>query len=252
MTGKSYVIRGYHFGYNDEYIYVCGSSIRSIHHDRTTALKQYRALTIEMVRDAYLGEQSSIFDASEEFINKLDAFVFDKTGVHIAQYGSIESYTQLPAKMSDNDVLAFARLAQMPGYELVEFDSEPVFNAIFNCSEQSYQMDYDECFEGLVYSSSQGETMGDLAELMEDNDWGDVEIKGSIKELSDQPTILGALIDNNECFTFNEDKQFLKLSNTKPEQFAALNELLKKPFFEIRKLTATQIMEMEEDMGDEY
>lgn len=252
MTGKSYVIRGYHFGYNDEYLYVCGSAIRSVHQDKSVAEKIYRSLTIECVRSAELSEESSVFDASEEFINKLDAFVFDKTGVHIASYGCIEPGVQLPAKLSDDDVLAFAKLAEMSSYQLVEFDSEPVFNAIWNCKEQSYQMDYDECYEGMVYSSSQQETMGDLARLMEYNDWGDVKIKGNINDISDQPTILRALIDSNKCFSFKEGKQHLKLSKTKPEQFAALNELLKKPFFEIRKLTAQQIMEMEEGMGYEY
>ena len=70
MTQPIYVIRGYYFGYNDEYYYVCGSRINSIYHDKQQAEQAYKALQVRHIKDVDLGEE-------EGFIESKDADLFD-------------------------------------------------------------------------------------------------------------------------------------------------------------------------------
>ena len=72
MSDKTYVIRGYHFGYNDETFYVAGSSIHKIYHDKAEAEANYKSLEVAAARQFSLHEMSSFFDGDEDFIkNKI-------------------------------------------------------------------------------------------------------------------------------------------------------------------------------------
>lgn len=252
MSGKTYVIRAYCFGYNDECYYVCGSRINGIYHDKEAAEKKYKALEVDYVRNTDLGEEGSIFDSGKNFIKKLDDFVFKKTGVHIMDGDYIDGGTSLPSKMSDDEVLEFAKLAKIQAYKLVAFESKPVFYALWDPMEQQYQLEYDECYTGLVYSESKSGAMKNLDDFIEDRDWQGTRLKGTLQDLSATPELLEKLIESHpKKFGYNQSKSELIIKKAKATSFSALNELLKVPLFELRELTPETLLELEQELADE-
>lgn len=252
MSNKTYVIRGYHFGYNDECFYVCGSTINSIYHDREEAELKYKSLVVKYARNSNLGEEGSIFDADSKFIQKIDNYVFEKTGIRIAQDGHVEHGVYLPSKMSDEEVFEFAKLADIQAYKLVAFESKPVFYALWDIEEEQYQYDYDEYYTGLVYAESREDAIANLEILIEDKKWTNMEITGTIEELSPNPILLEQFIKTNKCFTYDRSQASVRVKKAKAKDLAALNELLNKPMFELRELDPQTIIEIEEKLREEY
>ncbi len=239
---QSYVIRAAYFGYNDEVFYVSGQTINSVHTDKKEAELKLHKLVVEHARQMDLGEVASIFDGSDAFIKQLDDFVFLKCDKHIANGNYIDGGTYLPRELSDEDVFEFSKLSRMKAYDLVEFEDKPLFKALWDCEEEEYQMFFDEGMDGVIFASTDAELKENLAEFAEDKSWS--ELKGSIEELSDKPALLSALIESNEQLSFNNEKNVLKIKDESTDALLAVNELLKKPLFEVKELTAEQIEEL--------
>ena len=252
MSNQTYVIRGYHFGYNDECFYVCGSYIKNIYHDKEEAEQTYRALEIEYLRNANLCELGNIFDAEDNLLQQLDEYVFAKTGVHILEKGYVEYGVSLPSQMSDGEVLEFAQLADIHAYNLVEFKERPVFYALWDSKEEQYQQEFDEYYTSLVYASSREATMKNLESLIEDKGWQTLKIAGTLDELSLHPLLLEQLIKTNKCFSYDVSQPALSINQAQAHELAALNELLKKPLFEVRELEPESIMKLEKKLGHDY
>ena len=240
---KSYVIRAAYFGYNDEVFYVSGQTINSIHTDAEEALTKLNKLVVTHARQADLGEVDSVFDASNDYIKKLDDFVFEKCGKHIASGGYVDGGTYLPSELSDEDIFEFSKLAKMKAYDLVEFEDKPLFKTIWDCEKKEYQMFYDECMSGVIFAGTDKELKINLKEFAEENSWS--KIKGNVDDITDKPALLNSLIESNKKLTFDSEKGKLKIKNYSPSALLAVNELLKKPLFEVRELTADQIEELE-------
>ena len=252
MSDQTYVIRGYHFGYNDECFYVCGSSINTIYHNKEEAELKYKALEVEYARNTYIGDEGSIFDADSRLIQKIDDYVFEKTGIKIAKDGYIESGTQLPSKMSDEEVFEFTKLADIHAYKLVAFEGKPVFYALWDIEEEKYQYDYDEYYTGLVYAESREGAIANLQSLMEDKKWATMQIAGTLEELSPNPILLEQLIKTSKCFTYDQSQPSVRVKKAKAKDIAALNELLNQPLFELRELDPQTIIEIEKNVRKEY
>jgi len=240
---KSYVIRAAYFGYNDEVFYVSGQTINSVHIDKDQAKAKLNKLVVEHARQADLAEVASIFDASDDYIKELDDFVFLKCDKHITSGSYIDGGTYLPREMSGEDVFEFSKLSRMKAFDLVEFEDNPLFKAIWGCKAEEYQMFSDECMCGVIFAGSDEELKENLEEFAEDESWD--KIKGSIDELTDKPALLNSLIESNKEITFDSNKSLLKIKSYFPSALLAVNELLSKPLFEIRELTAAQIEEFE-------
>ena len=252
MSKSTYVIRGYHFGYNDECFYVCGGYINSIYHNQEQAENKYRELEVKYLRDANLSELEQFFDGDSSYLKKMDDYVFAKTGSHIVNNGSVEYGVTLPSQMSDREVLEFAQLGQIHAYQLVEFEDYPIFYALWDCEEQQFQMEYDEYFTSLVYAPSREAAMENLATLMVDKGWRSKKIEGTLEDLSSNPILLKQLIQTNSCLSYDASLPAVKLKKAKANDLAALNELLKNPFFEVRELEPQSIMELEQELGENY
>ena len=252
MSESTYVIRGYHFGYNDECFYVCGGYINSIYHDKKQAENKYQELEVKYLRNANLSELAQFFDADSDYLKKMDDYVFAKTGSHLVKNGYVEYGVSLPSQMSDSEVLEFAQLGNIHAYQLVAFEDSPIFYAIWDCEEQQFQMEYDEYFTSLVYAPSREAAMNNLEALMEDKRWKSREIKGTLEGLSSNPMLLKQLIQTNSCLSYDASLPAVKLKKAKANDLAALNELLKNPFFEVRELEPQSIMELEKEFSENY
>lgn len=154
--------------------------------------------------------------------------------------------------MSDEEVFEFTKLADIQAYKLVTFDSQPVFYALWDTEEETYQYDYCEYFTGLVYADSREEAIANLENFMQDKRWANLEIAGTLEELSSTPILLEQFIKTNKYFTYDRSQPSVKVKKAKAKDITAFNELLNKPLFELRELDSQTIIEIEKDLREEY
>ena len=253
MSTSTYIIQHYHFGYNDECFYRCGSNIGEVFNDKEEAEKAFRELQVAYVRNANLAEVQSLFDGSAKHVKKVADFVLEKTESQILdQDGFIQYGVKLPKSMNDEDVLTFASLAQMAAYKLIAFDNEPIFYAIWNVGNESYEMEYDEYFTGLIYAKTREDLYPYLSDTMSNEDWSKLKMQGTFDVLSDHPLLLKQLVNATKGFDYDENKQTLKFKRPKVAELVAVNELLKNPLFELRPLSLQEIQEIEENISQEW
>lgn len=147
----TYVIREKYFGYNDEVFYVAGNRIANVFEDKQQAEAVYKQLEINGARDFALYEVESLFDADETLLKKLDDFVLSRSGDHIYQDGEVSRDT-LPASLSDEDTFEFIQLANMQKFQLVQFEHEAKFYALWSVKQQKWVEEHDEFFASLAYA----------------------------------------------------------------------------------------------------
>jgi hypothetical protein len=244
---SSYVLRSYCFGYNDECFYVCGWQIGKIFDNREEAESTYRKLQLQYLRALDLSEHEYVFDGEQEYLEKIDGFLFEKTGKHVLEGNYVDSQRDLHTELSDDDLLAFGDFAEMHAFKLIEFDDEPVFYALYDPRENEFVKYYDESFEGLVYGNSQDEVNKLIAQYAYGTDYVG---RGSLEALSDNPVLLKQLIDSSKGVNHSPSKKKLTLSYH-AENAAAINELLKEPIFEIREMDAQAIKKIEDEIMEE-
>ena len=253
MTESTYVIQNYHFGYNDECFYRCGSKIGEVFDNKEDAEKAFNELQIDYVRTANLAEVESLFNGGTKHVEQVAAFVKEKTGTDILdEEGFVQYAVRLPKSMSDEEVLQFASLAKMAAYKLIAFDDEPSFYAIWNVGNEGYAMDYDEYFTGLVYSETREDLYPYLTDLMSDEGWYKLKLNGTYDEISDQPMLLEQLVSSTKGVEYNEAKKVLKFNRPKVADLVAVNELLKSKLFELRSLSLKEIQDIEESIPQEW
>lgn len=249
-----YVIRQYQFGYNDECYYISGSNILKVYDSDVEAEAAYRKLEIAHIRGAELHEQSSLWDASSDDLKPLNDFVESKTGKKLFADEHPDYNDSVPKSLADDDVLELGKMAGIRGYKLVAFENEPVFYAIRVLGdEEDWHKIYDEDSTSLVYSESRDEIIENVGELAYDY-WYEKKIKGSLEELSDSPSLLASLLQNTKGMKFveKEKKSFIKIKTEKGADICSLNELLKKPLFEIKELTIDQVVAIEKELAEEF
>ena len=247
----AYVIREKYFGYNDEVFYASGNRIASIFEQKEQAEATYKQLEINGVRDFPLYEVESLFDADETLLKKLDDFVFSCSGDHIYQDGEVSRDT-LPASLSDEDTFEFIQLANMQKFQLVQFECEAKFYALWSVKQQKWVEEHDECFAGLIYSESLDAFKSKVEHIFADYDYSAIEIKGSLDELSAQPILLQAMISTRSGLSYDEAKQTLVIDAWQDEALYAVNSLLKQPLFEIKEINLEEIQKIEKDLAKQY
>ena len=256
MSNKVYVIRSHQFGYNDECYYVCGSRIDTVYTDKKQAETAYKSLQVKYIRNTQLSDEGSIFDAEAGLIEKLNDFVFEKTGVYLCDKNSdyLEYDASLPTVLSDDEVFEFGKLADISGYQLVAFNEKAIFYALWDTEEQDFLHDYDEGYEGLSYAHTEAKALVGLEDWIYNKDWDSkLKLKGSLEKLSGSPILLQQLIESNKRMSYQVEKSRLVVKKTKVKDLVALNALLSQPLFEVRELTPEAIIELEKNLGyEEY
>ena len=147
----TYVIRAKYFGYNDEVFYVAGNRIANVFEDKAQAEAAYKKLEIDGARDFALYEVETLFDADEALLKQLDDFVFSRCGEHVCEDGDI-SDNVLPESLSDEDTFEFIQLAGMQKFQLLQFEHEARFYALWSLKKQKWVEEHDEFFASLAYA----------------------------------------------------------------------------------------------------
>ena len=255
MSDKTYVIRGYHFGYNDETFYVAGSSIHKIYHDKAEAEANYKRLEVAAARQFSLHEMSSFFDGDEDFIKKMDDFVFTRCGEHIVDEDGCVNEEELTGALNDDDTFEFINLAAMKSYQLVEFDGEPKFFAAWLPHKDSYYIKHDECSASLVCKESKEALIAKLKNIFDEFDDWHVLLHGELSDLSDTPALLEQVLNSHKKAIYNSSKKELVIKGYGEKELAALlavNALLKTPVLEIKELTLQEVLALEQSLQSEY
>ena len=124
MSDKAYVIRGYHFGYNDECFGKCGDYKVASFETKEEAEKAYKKLEIKDARQFPLKDMEFAMCTDDEALKELDAFVYAKCGQRILdEHGELIDAV-LPRQLSNDDTFEFIKRADAHAYQVVEFSSE--------------------------------------------------------------------------------------------------------------------------------
>lgn len=246
---STYVIRAKCFGYNDEVFYVAGNRIANIFQDKAQAEQAYKQLEIDAARNFALYEVEALFNASEEKLNTLDAFVFERCGQHIADGYEISEDT-LPAELADDDTFEFVQRAGMQSYQLMCFEGAPKFYALWSVKQQELYKDYDEYFTGLVYAPSPEQLKGQLERIFDEQGCPLV-LNGTLESLSSTPALLQAAIASNRNIVYKPQQQQLEINNWDTAALYSVNALLNNPLFEIREISLEDIQHLEAGLAEE-
>jgi hypothetical protein len=248
----TYVIREKYFGYNDEVFYASGQRIAGIFDNKEQAEIIYKQLEMNGMRDFALYEVEALFDADEALLKKLDDFVFSRCGEHIYQKGEV-SRDPLPKSLSDEDTFEFIQLADMQKFQLVQFENEARFYALWSVKQQKWVEEHDEFFASLVYAEQPEQLKSNVRTIFADYDYGDIQLQGSFEELSDQPVLLQAMIKAQSGLKYNQKTQTLIImQGWEEEGLYAVNPLLKQPLFEIREIELEEIQSIEKALAEQY
>ena len=245
MSTKKYVIRGVVFGYNDECYYVEGNRIQSTFTDQQEAEATYRALELSAARAFDISEAENIFEADSSLLQQLNQLVVDACGTSILEGDFVERGMQLPKEMDDETVLKFVEMAGMHSYQLLAFDVDKKFYALWLPEEKAYATIPSEGIESLVYAETRKELLPAVEELIEYNEWNPTIIRGKLSDISDKPLLLEQIIKRESKLNYNEKTKELKISGKKASTYMITNQFLAKPMFEVHELSIDEIGEIE-------
>lgn len=246
-----FVIRGYHWGYNDETFYPCGNYIKSTFASEAEAKKTLVALERGHWQQMDLGETNQFFDTDQPLIDRVNAFITQKCGKPLFTNDDRRDVF-VPNELNDEDFTEFLRIAGLQAYKLTKFEDGQKFYAIWFPDEEDYLKEYDECTTALVYEESVEQLKKSAADQLEYH-WDDgIKIKGELDQISDTPELLKNLIGSQKGIKYNEQKKKLKINPERVDALFAVNELLKAPLFEIRELTIDEVTQMESELSEEW
>ncbi|MFZ3192678.1 MAG: hypothetical protein WA154_05665 [Moraxellaceae bacterium] len=245
-----YALRANFFGYNDETYYVAGHQIQQIYDDLAQAKAALFALELENARQFELYEVDSFFNADDSFIEKMDAFVFERCGEHIAENGEVIEGT-IPEALSDADTVEFVQMAGMNSYQIIEVPTDKLFYALWLTGQQQYALNHDESGTSLIYAESAQQLLDKQLENVMYTLDDALTLSGTLEQLSDSPTLLQAAIDSQKNLSYNSKTQQLQIKDYDPQALRAVHELLKSPLYEVRTLSLPELIQLEQQHADD-
>lgn len=249
---KTYVICGHHFGYNGEFYYVEGRYIKESFTHKATAVKSYVELEVKAARSFDLSEVESLVGGDMDLLEKLDDFVYQRSGVSICEDYTINWGTHLPKQLSNADVLRFVNMAKMQSYRLLTFEKEPVFYALWIPEEDNYHFSFNEGMDSLVFSESKQQLANELECLVGCHDWRGDHVVGDLATISHSPSRLKQLIHQDSRISYNAKSKELRVTGYELAPYKAVNKLLIRPLFEIRALSLDDLRTIERQISDNF
>ena len=244
-----YALRANYFGYNDETYYVAGHQIQQVYNDLAQAKAALFDLELENARQFALYEVDSFFNADDAFITKMDSFVFERCGEHIAENGEVIEDT-IPDALSDADTVEFVQMAGMNSYQIIEVPADKVFYALWLTGQQQYALNHDESGTSLIYAESAQQLLDkQLENIMYSLD-EQLNLHGTLEQLSDSTTLLQAAIDSQKNLSYNSKTQQLQIKHYDPQALRAVHDLLKTPLYEMRTLSLAEVMALEKECAE--
>jgi len=252
-----YVIYENSFGYDDECYSVGGSLIHSMFDDQKEAEETYRKLELDHQKRFVansLDEQYKVFNSvGGEFKDTVNSFVKGKTGeVMLDKEGRCHNAKPFEL-LEDDDILTLADMLDSEGYYLVEYQNEPVFYVLKYAQTGNYVETLNSSWDpsGLVFSESRDGLSHALSDAIYEHGGHYSEpfqnhTKASLSELSDSPDLLKKILESNqEVGDVNMRESGINIEYSSGAFCLSVNELLKKPFFEIVHMNIDELKQAE-------
>lgn len=246
---KQYLIRERCFQYQDDFSAIVGYHSLEIHTDLRDAEQRWFQIEVKNARQGqitYEGEALYCGTLPADSMHQLREIFFTVTGhqgYFPSQWTDCEDYFAL---LSDEQLFLLLTLSQQNRYELIHYESDNPFYAVWIPAAQQYLTSVDA--HTLYYSSCLGGLISD-SHVVSDalyHDSNDELLKGSLEQISSTPHLLNALIEAHpQHFTYYPAGSEYGASLSIRENFEALmmiSPLLRQPLVEIHRLTPAQIM----------
>ena len=238
---KQYVIRSFEFAYNDEYYQLDGDlgAIQAVFDDAASAQAEMERLTVARLRaEDELCSYEPFTEPEANFVERMDTFCVARCGKPL--FDDDAAYS-LPEGLSDADVLELAQLAGFHPYQVAELPADGCFVALWLLDEAKYAGTYS---VNIAYQSNVEAFMENVPFEIQSK-FPDA-LHGTLEDLSHSPLLLRQLLASKPDLSYDEAKQTLsfKAWRVAGADLFALNALLKKPVFEIRRLTVAELQAM--------
>jgi len=249
---EQYVIRGTHWGYNDETYYPSGSYIHSVFNDKKSAIKKLDALEIAYWREIDFGEIDEFFDGDQDLVDEVNEFTLKECNIKTFEDPDDIRDSYIPEELSDKDVLTLLKIIDLQSYKLVVFDEKQKFHVLFFLGKQQYLTIPDESSSSLIYSTTALKLTQEVKKHDEIiryyylNDRA-IKIKGALEKLSDNPTALAEIVNKTRGLFYSKGSSYLEIQ-PKIKLLFLVNDLLKNPFFEIQALSLKKIKKIEKKL----
>lgn len=241
---KKYAIYVNTFFYDEWYYSGCvvATSIDKIFDNFEEASATYKKLLADEIRNYGL-EQYDIGngEASEEVYQAIDEFTLEKLG---KVYDDV--YTIEFEKLSNDDLVEFAKIANIEVYTLAEINENKEFYVIY----LNYHNDYFKDYQGKIICSDESDSFAKDEGILDHflNSLNEKSPTGTLVELTNEPTALQNMIDENRDVILYSNNQLQVEYDYSGFMYAdsfdtlqAVNNLLKKPWFELKKVTSEQL-----------
>lgn len=239
MSNIKYVIREQAFGYNYEQYTLDEHSptkIHSIYDTKDLAVKAWKELVVNVVRgDSIYSYQLDYIEDS--VFDEIDERLFKNTAKHLLVEG-------IPYKASDEDIFFLAEKLNLLPYQIFEFDITQNYYVMWLCNQKKYLHDPNDISAIAFYHESDFSNLCNFSAYYLEQIY--VTLEGTLTDLSYAPQILKQIIDKNLGVTYSENKYIFEIVGSEAGYtiINSVNELLKKPIFEIRQLTLQELVQL--------
>ena len=253
MSNKTYVIRKVAYQYNDNHLYTKQlGAIEIAFTDEDEALLTLWELECTAFREADLGRFERFcgsagvgaFQSERQAVDRYLRGIFGRTVFTSFSNGNLYAPlgTQLPAEITDEQILHIRDLIGMKFYDLWVFDDEATFYGIWlPRKEMFFSEAMGKYGTSIYFFNTYDAALAAVKVRYSSFIWYGDPLIGSLEELSDQPLLLQSLIEQHDGLIYRRKKRHLYLHwRGVGEAFVALNALLKQPVFEIRPISLDQ------------
>jgi len=141
-------------------------------------------------------------------------------------------------------------MAGMNSYQIIEVPADKVFYALWLTGQQQYALNHDESGTSLIYAESAQQLLDkQLENIMYSLD-EQLNLHGTLEQLSDSTTLLQAAIDSQKNLSYNSKTQQLQIKHYDPQALRAVHDLLKTPLYEMRTLSLAEVMALEKECAE--
>jgi hypothetical protein len=232
-----FVVREVEFAWDDER-YMGSDDLGSVYKTYDSleeAEDAVKRLTVEWLRNESSLSHYELFD---EWTSEINDLCLERCGVVFSDDDTPPD--ELPAELTDKDVADIAALTELEVYKVVQFDSDNGFYTVFIIKDQTlFKNSYATSVNNLIDGASESEELFWLIA----NAFS--ELSGSLEDLSNSPELLKSFIEQNPS-GIKYDNETLTVdiwqAEDDPSLYFQLNELLKNPIFEIRKLNFEDVI----------
>jgi hypothetical protein len=245
---KSFVIRQIAYLYDDECLrfHTLGGvkQVFSNEEEAKKALIQLERAAFEKFDLSDLEQFSGCGRRGDMTANVFNQYFqkrFGKEIVKTSQYGAYcERGTYLPKNLKDEDILDIREIGKIKFYELAEFQGKPFFWGIWKHEQYFAKPGWVDYLDAPLFFNSIENALEVATQKLAQIFYLLV-IHGNLEELSETPSILRSLIENSSCMNYDGEKKQLTIQYLPDREAQALNEMLRKKVFEIKKIELEEV-----------